>query len=188
HHVADLEHLFREVLLSLKPGGYFMLDEFVGPSQFQWPPEQVTVINQQLDKLPVEYKYAISNPGMVKGQVWTHTLEEMNASDPSEAIRSEDIVELLPWYFDIVEFKGYGGNLLHLLLDEIAGHFPPDDPQAMEYLRSFFELEDQMIASGKFLSDFAFIIAQRKPTRVQKIFGRTAAYAVTKTRAMLRGN
>ncbi len=186
HHVADLEHLFREVLLSLKPGGYFMLDEFVGPSQFQWPPEQVAIINEQLDRLPVEYKYAISNPGMVKGQVWRHTLEEMNAADPSEAIRSDEIIEVLREYFDIVELKGYGGTLLHLLLDEIAGHFMPDDPRGMEYLRTFFDLEDQMIASGKFQHDFAFIIARRKPTRVQKILGRHAAYAVTKTRAMLR--
>jgi SAM-dependent methyltransferase len=188
HHVANLEHLFREVLLSLKPGGYFMLDEFVGPSQFQWPDEQVAIINEQLDKLPVEFKYAISHPEIIKGCVWRHTLEEMNAADPSEAIRSGEIVQLLPRYFDIVEFRGYGGTLLHLLLDEIAGHFLPEDPRGMEYLHSFFALEDQMIASGKFQHDFAFVIARRKPTRVQKVLGRTAAYAVTKTRAILRAN
>ena len=45
-----------------------------------------------------------------------------------------------------------------------------------------------MIASGKFHHDFATIIARRKPTRVQKVLGRTAAYAVTKTRAMLRAS
>ena len=188
HHVAQLEHLFREVLLSLKPGGYFLLDEFVGPSQFQWPDEQVTIINEQLDKLPVEYKSAISRPDVIKGCVWRHSLEEMNAADPSEAIRSREIVNLLPWYFDVVEFKGYGGTLLHLLLDDIAGHFLPEDPRAMEYLLDFFQLEDQMIASGKFHHDFATIIARRKPTRVQKALGRTAAYAVTKTRAMLRAS
>jgi SAM-dependent methyltransferase len=186
HHVADLEHLFREVLLSLKPGGYFLLDEYVGPSQFQWPDEQVAIINEQLDKLPVEFKYAISNPSIVKGCVGKPTLDEMNAYDPSEAIRSGEIIGLMPWYFDVIEIKGYGGTLLHLLLDEIAGHFLPDDPRGMEYLSSFFEVEDQMIASGKFNHDFATVIARRKPTRVQKVFGRTAAYAVTKTRALLR--
>src|SRR5262245_4841447 len=135
HHVADLEHLFREVLLSLKPGGFFLLDEYVGPSQFQWPDEQVAMINEQLDKLPVDFKYAISNPSIVKGCVGKPTLEEMNAYDPSEAIRSGEIIGLMPWYFDVIEVKGYGGTLLHLLLDEIAGHFLPDDPQGMEYLR-----------------------------------------------------
>lgn len=186
HHVARLEHLFRQVLLSLKPRGYFMLDEFVGPSQFQWPDEQVAIINEQLEKLPVEFKCAISNPSIVKGCVGKPTLDEMNTYDPSEAIRSGEIMGLLPWYFDVIEVRGYGGTLLHLLLDEIAGHFLPEDPRAMEHLSSFFELEDQMISSGRFHHDFATIIARRKPTRVEKVFGRTAAYAVTKTRAMLR--
>lgn len=186
HHVAQLEHLFREVLLSLKPGGYFVLDEFIGPSQFQWPDEQVAIINEQLEKLPEEFKYAINNSDLVKACVGRPSLEHMNAYDPSEAIRSGEIMGLLPWYFDVIDVKGYGGTLLHLLLDEIAGHFLPNDPRAMEYLSSFFELEDQLIASGKFQHDFATIFTRRKPTRVEKVLGRTAAYAVTKTRAMLR--
>ena len=186
HHIAQLEHLFREVFLSLKPGGYFVLDEFIGPSQFQWPDEQLAIINEQLERLPEEFKRPISNSDMVKGGVERPSLEHMNTYDPSEAIRSGEIMGLLPWYFDVIEVKGYGGTLLHLLLDEIAGHFLPDDPRGMEYLRSFFEVEDQMIASGKFHHDFATIITQRKPTRVQRVIGRTAAYAVTKTRAMLR--
>ena len=185
HHVAQLAHLFREVLGSLKPGGYFLLDEFVGASQFQWSDEQLAIINEQLAKLPVEFKYAISDPSMVKGCVWKQTVDEMNAYDPSEAIRSGEIMELLPRYFDIVEVKGYGGTLLHLLLDEIAGNFVPDDPRSMEYLRSFFDLEDQMIASGKFQHDFAMIIARRKPTRVHKIFGRQAAYIEQNLKSMV---
>ena len=93
HHVAQLEHLFREVLLSLKPGGYFVLDEFIGPSQFQWPDEQVAIINEQLEKLPEEFKYAISNSVMVKACVARPSLEHMNTYDPSEAIRSGEIME-----------------------------------------------------------------------------------------------
>ena len=64
----------------------------------------------------------------------------------------------------------------------------PNDPRAMEYLSYFFELEDQLIASGKLQHDFATIFTRRKPTRIEKVLGRTAAYAVTKTRAILRAN
>jgi SAM-dependent methyltransferase len=186
HHVARLEHLFREVLLSLKPGGYFMLDEFVGPSQFQWPQEQVAIINDLLSQLPVEFRSSLSSPGVLKCCVWTPSRETMNEYDPSEAIRSGEIVRLLPWFFDIVEFRGYGGNLLQFLLDEIAGHFLPNDPRAMHYLQSFFDREDQLIASGQFSHDFATIIARRKPTRIEKVMGSRAAYAITKTRSILR--
>ena len=183
HHVANLEHLFLQVELGLKPGGYFVLDEYIGASKFQWPDEQVAVINEEIAKLPSEYKQALSNPSIVKGAVGRPTIEEMDAVDPSEAVRSGEIMRLLPLYFDIVEVKGYGGTLLHMLLDEIAGHFVPDDPRSMEYLQYFFDLEDQMIASGKFQHDFAMIIARRKPTRVEKVFGPKAANVVTKTRA-----
>ena len=82
----------------------------------------------------------------------------------------------------------YGPRIGAMVVYLLHGHFLPEDPRGMEYLHSFFALEDQMIASGKFQHDFAFVIARRKPTRVQKVLGRTAAYAVTKTRAILRAN
>jgi SAM-dependent methyltransferase len=185
HHVANLEHLFLQIELSLKPGGFFVLDEYIGPSKFQWPDEQLAAINSELAKLPTELKRALSNPSVIKGEVGRPTLQQMDAVDPSEAIRSADIMKLLPWYFDVIEMKGYGGTLLHMLLDEIAGHFVPEDPETMKYLNGFFDLEDRMIASGKFQHDFAMIIARRKPTRVEKLFGVKAAYAVTKTRALI---
>ena len=34
HHTSNLEHLFMQVSDGLKPGGYFFLDEFIGPTQF----------------------------------------------------------------------------------------------------------------------------------------------------------
>jgi SAM-dependent methyltransferase len=183
HHVANLEHLFLQIQLSLKPDGLFVLDEYIGASKFQWPDEQIAIINDELAKLPNELKRSISNSTIVRGPIGRPTLQEMDASDPSEAVRSGEIMRLLPWFFDIVEVKGYGGTLLHMLLHEIAGNFVLDDPQSMDYLRYFFDLEDQMIVSGKFQHDFAIIIARRKPTRVEKVMGRKVAYSITNTRA-----
>src|SRR5262245_38882502 len=37
HHVQRLEYLFGQVRQALKPGGYFFLDEYIGPNRFQWP-------------------------------------------------------------------------------------------------------------------------------------------------------
>lgn len=41
HHVENLEHLFEQVQRAIKPGGYFFLDEFIGPSRFQWTDAQI---------------------------------------------------------------------------------------------------------------------------------------------------
>jgi SAM-dependent methyltransferase len=183
HHVSNLEHLFHQVVLSLKPGGYFFLDEYVGPNKMQWTDEQLGIINEQIAALPSDLKRSVFDDSL-KGAIWRNAVEDIDAVDPSEAVRSADILRILPLYFDIIEVKGSGGSLLHMLLEGIAGNFLPDNPRAMSYLESLFRLEDDLIACGRLQHDFAVIIARRKPTRVEKLLGPKAAYVVTKTRAL----
>ena len=117
-----------------EPGGYFVLDEFIGPSKFQWTDEQLDAINTELQRIPTEFTRRLVAPFTPKGAVRRPSIAEMNAVDPSEAARSGEILDVLAGFFDIVEFRGYGGSLLHLLLDEIAGRFMPNNPQAMSHL------------------------------------------------------
>ena len=184
HHVSHLEHLFYQVAQSLKPGGYLFLDEFIGPNKFQWTDQQLHLINEQAAALPFELKRSLLD-GKPKGNIWRHSPQQMDEVDPSEAVRSADILRVLPYFFDIVEFKGYGGSLLHLLLEGIAGNFSPDVPGAMEYLESLFCLEDALIASGEMQHDFGVIIARRKATRAERIFGPKIGPFVSRTKAML---
>ena len=162
HHVANLEHLLIQVSQTLKPGGFLFLDEYIGPIQFQWPDEQLNIINEQIDAMPDRYKTFVAEPHFRKGPMTRPTIEEMNAVDPSEAIRSTHILPMVQAVFDSVVVKGYGGSLLHLLLDHIAGNFAEHDPAAVTYLDSLFELEDRLIASGKLHHDFAVIVARKK--------------------------
>ncbi len=164
HHVANLEHLMIQVSQTLKPGGYLFLDEYIGPNQFQWPDDQLAVINEQILAMPERFRWCLSEPNVLKGTVVRHTIAEMEAVDPSEAIRSSEILPHVQSVFDPVVVKGCGGSLLHLLMEHIAGNFTEDDPESMAYLYSLFDLEDQLIASGKLQHDFAVIIARKKTT------------------------
>jgi SAM-dependent methyltransferase len=164
HHTAGLEHLFEQVAGALRPDGYFFLDEFIGPTQFQWTSAQLEAINNALAAMPPAYRRCVDQNKGVKEPVERYTIEEMNRIDPTEAIRSAEIMPLLPQYFDVVEVRGYGGTLLHLLLDDIAGNFMETDPASMRYLESLFEMEDRMIESGRLPHDFAVIIARKKET------------------------
>jgi len=164
HHVAGLEHLFAQVYSSLKPGGYFFLDEYVGASQYQWPDQQLGHINRVLEMLPQRFKFSLSRPGETKPPVARPTVEEMNAVDPSEAVRSSEIGPLLERYFEQVEFRGYGGGLLHMLLEDIAGNFAEDDSEALCWLQRIFSIEDSLLEQGELEHDFAVLIG-RKPTR-----------------------
>ncbi len=172
HHVFSLESLFQEVRVGLKPGGYFFLDEYIGASQYQWPDEQVDAINRTLELLPAELRRSITRRAELKSSVARPTIEAMNEGDPSEAIRSAEIVPLLKKYFELLELRGYGGGLLQMLLDDITGNFREGDPSAEAWLLRLFEIEDELTTTGRLRHDFAVLIARkptRKPTRWQSL-------------------
>ena len=162
HHTARLEHLFTQVAQSLKPDGFFFLDEYVGPSYFQWTDVQLTAINVAAALLPERFRMCVDNPKEPKPKVRRLSVAEMKALDPSEAVRSSEIEALLPKYFKVLERNGAGGSLLHLLLEHIAGNFDENDPDGMAQLQSLFDLEDQLIAAGTLQHDFAVIVAARR--------------------------
>lgn len=162
HHFEELEHVFGEVRNSLKAPGLFILYEFVGPSQFQWTDRQLSIINNLLRILPAKYRENLSFPGQLKEQSRRLSLDEMNNLDPSEAIRSAEIIPLLSEYFNVVERIDYGGTILHMLLQDIVGNFDPEKEEDVTILRLLCYLEETLIKSGVLSSDFSLIVAQKK--------------------------
>ncbi|MCB0186872.1 MAG: hypothetical protein KDE31_21545, partial [Caldilineaceae bacterium] len=88
------------------------------------------------------------------------TAQSVAAIDPSEAIRSADIMPVLGRYFDIVEFRPMGGSILQFLLADIAGNFRSEEGQRL--LEMLFVIEDTLMATGDLGSDFAYIVATPK--------------------------
>lgn len=80
------------------------------------------------------------------------------AVDPSEAVRSAEIVPVLQQYFDLVEYRPLGGTILQFLLADIAGNFQQDEAGA-QLLEMLFAIEDALMAAGHLDSDFACIVA-----------------------------
>ena len=86
------------------------------------------------------------------------------ANDPSEAIRSEDILMVLHQYFEIVEKRDWGGNIMQFLLHGIAGNFSDENDESQALIRMLFNIEDTLIQCGEFKSDFSYIVARAKGT------------------------
>lgn len=84
----------------------------------------------------------------------------MNRIDPSEAVRSSKILRLLETYFDIEEFRGYGGAVLHILLSDIAGNFM--SVVGEKILEMCFKVEDVLMELGEVGNDFAVIACKPK--------------------------
>lgn len=160
HHFENVEHIFSQVEKALKPGGLFVLNEFIGPTRFQWTDKQLSLANRLLDALPDQYKRSVTAPGTQKACIERPTIEMMISVDPSEAIRSSELLGLMHPGFEILERIDFGGTLLHILLQDIVGNFDPASPQDSLVLKLLWEFEDALIAEHVIDSDFSFIVAK----------------------------
>jgi SAM-dependent methyltransferase len=158
HHVFQLEHLFRQCRRCLKPGGLFFLDEYIGPSRFQTSPYVIELINRILRTLPARLRYNLkNNDGSLIEKFSPQPVEHFETHDPSEAVRSGEIMSTLRQYFEVLAVKPYGGTILHMLLDGIAGNFDENSESDVCLLQSFSLLEETLEERGVIESDFAAI-------------------------------
>lgn len=163
HHVFQLENLFRQCRKALKPGGLLFLDEYIGPSRFQSAPEVICLINRLRDIFPEKYRKSLfANDGSLVLPAAPSPIEHFEKHDPSEAVRSGEIVNTLKLYFDILEFRPYGGAILHLLFSGIMGNFDENNETDVALMRTLATFEEVMEGAGIIGSDFAAIVAKPK--------------------------
>jgi len=158
HHCAKLAELYEGLHRLLKPGGWMFLDEYVGPSRFQYPESQLQLVRRFSSLLPVRLRTTRS--GAPREGLRAPTVEEVIAVDPSEAACSADILALLPGWFDIERLRPYGGALLHLLFAQVAQNFL--DPAEEHTVRALIEAEEELYREGRLSHDFACVIARAR--------------------------
>ena len=110
HHIANLEGLLSNIASALRINGYFVVVEYVGPNRFQWTDRQIALIDGILRQLDIGYLK--DNKRVELGRP---PLGDFMAIDPSEAVRSEDILPLLKEYFTVGYLKNFNGAIAHQL-------------------------------------------------------------------------
>jgi len=160
HHFLELEHIMGEVRSALAPGGLFVLEEFVGPTQFQWTDQQIDLVRSLMALLPEEYRMLRWNA--VKPYEGRPTVADVVAASPFESIRSAEIVPLFRKHFEIVELRLLGGTLQHLLYNGIVHNFGSERAAAADYVRAIYETEDALIDRGLLPSDFMLLVGKRR--------------------------
>jgi 2-polyprenyl-3-methyl-5-hydroxy-6-metoxy-1,4-benzoquinol methylase len=163
HHIVNLEDTFQQCRYALKPHGLLFLDEYIGPSRFQYSDAVMEIMNRILSILPPRFRRPFSTPELPREQVWRPTIDWFDENDPSESVRSAEIVPTLKHHFDIIDFRPYGGQILHILLSGIAGNFLEDREDDVALLQLMALLEDLLEEHGVVESDFAAIVARPKP-------------------------
>lgn len=154
HHVEALEHFWSEVHRGLKPGGVVLAQEFVGPNRMQWRPAQIEHGNRVLRELvpeahKVHHREVVATP-----------VEEMLRLDPSEAVRSEDLLPTCKAAgFEILGYASAGCALLQPVLMNQVHTFDPRNWQHNLVLVRLFEEEDRLMREGVLGDDFAMWVA-----------------------------
>ena len=154
HHFENVELLLKtQILKCLKKDGFLIIDEFVGPDRLQYPKKQLKAVNSALKYMPKKYKKIyglpiykrrVSGPGMIR----------MKLADPSECIESSKIISSICKHFDTVIEKPFGGNILAIVLKDIAHHFYELSVEKKHVLDQLFKIEDEYLKENA--SDFVF--------------------------------
>jgi SAM-dependent methyltransferase len=161
HHVTNLEKLLSRLSSMLRIDGYFVVLEYVGPNRFQWTNAQLGVINDILRQL--DPRYLKENRRIELGRP---PVADMMKIDPSEAVRSEDVMRLLPEYFAIEYLRNFNGTIMHQLYPLLDSRLTnADSPDFDSIVRMILWIEDFLIRGQALSSDFVFVICRSKERR-----------------------
>jgi SAM-dependent methyltransferase len=160
HHFVALEHVMAQVHDALTPEGLFILEEFVGPTQFQWTDAQIDVVRSLMALLPETLRMLRWNA--VKPYEGRPSVDDVVAASPFESIRSAEIVPLFRRFFRVVEVRNLGGTIQHLLYNGIVHNFTLDGADAIAHLQAILAIEDAMIDAGLLPSDFMLLVGMRR--------------------------
>lgn len=162
HHIKDLGYSLAQISGSLKSGGVLVLSEYVGPTRFQWEPEQLRRVMDVYSFLPAAYRFNMLSGGTVFFPM-RPGIAEMVDGDPSEAVRAGEMLQVVEWFFERTARLDLGGTLLNPLLSGIAGNFDTEDPLDRSFLLLASLLEDLWVEAGVLPSDFVIDIYTRRP-------------------------
>lgn len=161
HHLTPLREHVERIHSMLRPGGFLILNDYVGPSRFQWTDAQLLAVNRLLALIPEERRRRWGS-NLLKRRVHRPGRLSMYMHDPSEAVESSNILPELDRRFEMLAVHPYGGSLLHLLFSDIAHHFLDDDDATVDILKLCFDAEDNFLEAGKQPSDFVYAVYCRE--------------------------
>jgi SAM-dependent methyltransferase len=95
---------------------------------------------------------------------WNHfkpmTREQWNAVDPSEAVRSDEIIPILKRYFKTVDVRYTGGSIMQFALYDIASNFYGDRQETRDLLDMLFKIEAVLVKHDDVPQNYAVIVAK----------------------------
>jgi SAM-dependent methyltransferase len=157
HHFERLEFILDAIRDALVPGGFFVFNEYVGPTRFQWTDQQLALVNELRSCFPADLLVGIN--GGPASPVERPDIEKFAEAEPFEAIRSAEIMGLVEERFAIAAKRDYGGTILHMLFNEIIVNFDEERSEHRALINLACKLEEVLMRNGVIPSDFVVVVA-----------------------------
>src|SRR6266508_1437578 len=166
HHITDLEGLYARIHEAIDREGKLLFNEYVGPNRFQYINARMALINRYFRLIPDHLRF---NPYW-RGLFWSRVRTDparLAADDPTEAVRSEEVLPLARRFFEAEAEYSYGGGLLNPLLAEIITNFDETKPYDSGLLQVLCGAEDRLTRSRAIEPDFIVFIGRRRSLRLR---------------------
>jgi len=164
HHITDLEGIADRIHAALAPEGRFFFHEYVGPNRFQYTDERMDLVNRYFRVLPYELRRDFATGALL----WRRERLSADAvirEDPTEAVRSEEVLQVARSKFHTEGERRAGGGLLNPLLFGVVVHFRPDEAEHVKLLEVLCAAEERLMDSGELESDFQLFVGSRQSSR-----------------------
>jgi SAM-dependent methyltransferase len=160
HHITDLEGLYGRIHAALAPDGKLFFNEYVGPNRFQYSDERMEMINRYFRLFPDRLRMSPSSDTVLHCRTRADPAK-LAADDPTEAVRSEDVLPLARRVFRVEAEYPYGGGLLNPLLYEVVANFDEKSPADRRLLEVLCDAEARLTRSGALPPDFSIFVGRR---------------------------
>jgi SAM-dependent methyltransferase len=156
HHIEDLEGVLGAVTTLLGGAGVLVGREYVGPARFAFPDDHLA---------HARALYRILDPGLCgpAPELRVPHPDEVRAVDPTEAVRSDEIVDELRRRFTDVEVCPIGGGLVFPLWFGLDHDTMFDTPTGNDAVAWILDQDARLTDAGDLPPYFAYLAARGTP-------------------------
>ncbi len=167
HHMLDTKKAVRWSFDILSPGGVFYMDDFVGPTRFQWSDESLKLGTRIRKILPKDFlRHPYKKGSYLPRELARPSVEEMKCSDPSEAADSSSIIKRVKEYFPNAKIKLTGGLIYHTTLNDVLYNINESDEKDKAILELLLIIDELSLNSGV-ESQYAAVIAVKEKLKMR---------------------
>ena len=154
HHIAYLDRTFRACRELLLDGGTYVMWDYAGPHRNQYGSDMWAAMEQANNSLPMHLRKTMAYPH----------LATMLATDPSEAVHSELLLEVTKRYFDFSHLRPVGGTVAYEVITHNPAFFASGKPaqDTTHFVGELLRLDEQVVLTDPSSSLFWYGIATPK--------------------------